>query len=70
MTVKGGFVGVELSPLYQACEVGYPPKMYVTISVTANFQEDMPEVIEIIHKRIIEAGCKINLDINPEGLWE
>ena len=70
MTVKGGFVEINLSPLYQACDVGYPPKMYATISVIANFPEDMPEVIEIIHKRITEAGCKINLDINPEGLRE
>ena len=70
MTVKGGYVETEIGPLMSGQHVGYPPKLYVKISAVANFPEDMPAIIEIIHKRIIEAQCKINLDINPEGLRE
>lgn len=69
MTVKGGLVRIHHGPLYTDPEnVGYPPKMYATISVIADFPEDMPEIIRIIHKRLIEAQCKINLEI--EGILE
>ena len=40
------------------------------MDISTNFPEDIDETMEIVRKRLLEAQCKINLDINPEGLRE
>ena len=62
MTVRGGYVRIEPTRQLPGNET-YPPSMYVKIEVTANFPEDMDEIIEILFKRLIEAQMKTNLEI-------
>ena len=66
MTVRGGMVKIEAGPV---CN-NPPTKIYAKIYIAANFPEDTDEIANIIHTRLTEAQCKINLDINPEGLRE
>ena len=69
MTVRGGHVKIIPGRVIPGNEA-YPQSMYIKIEVTANFPEEMDEVVKIIFKRLIEAECKMNLDINLEGLRE
>lgn len=62
MSVRGGRVNIIADNTLR-CDSGYPPKMYLKIEVVANFPEEMEEIVKIIHKRLIEAQTKINLEI-------
>ena len=69
MTVRGGRVTIKPSIFHISRE---DETQYTTVHVdiTTNFPEDIDETMEIVRKRLLEAQCKINLDINPEGLRE
>ena len=59
MTVNGGRVKISVISIDRQ----YPAKMEARISLDPNFLEDMPELVEIVKKRLIEAQMKINLEI-------
>lgn len=60
MTVNGGRVWISWGDVYTD---SYPPRMHVDIQIIPNFPEDMKELTDIVHKRLIEAQSKINLEI-------
>ena len=69
MTVRGGRVTIKPSIFYISKD-GKAPYTVFHVDISTNFPEDIDETMEIVRKRLLEAQCKINLDINPEGLRE
>ena len=61
MTVRGGRVRIEPGIVYWLGNE--TPFMDVRVTISANFNEDMDEAVEIVKKRLREAQTKINLEI-------
>ena len=60
MTVRGGRVWISWGDV---CNEPYPPRMHALIEIIPHFPEDIGELTDIVHKRLIEAQAKINLEI-------
>jgi len=69
VTVRGGRVTIKPSIFYISKD-GETPYTVFHVGISTNFPEDVDETMEIVRKRLLEAQCKIDLDINPEGLRE
>ena len=69
MTVRGGRVTIKPGIFYISREDETSYTVF-HVDISTNFPEDIDETMEIVRKRLLEAQCKINLDINPEGTRE
>lgn len=60
MTVNGGRVRIDLG---EPDLSGYPLKIPAVIEFSANFPDDMPELVTLIYKRLAKTQAEINLEI-------